>query len=900
VVLTSVYGAFFLAESLRVSGVLAVVTLGILVSASVHTRMSHEGRHAHHVVLAQIGYTCNHVIFFSGGIISARFMWTANECIALYKSPSAWLELLLLYLCSHLMRALVIAAFSPILTRLGYGITWKEGAILVWGGLRGAVGLAMGLMVEHQAFVDDRISATVAFHVSGIVLLTLIVNGMTVDNLYRRLQVYPPNPFSMTYLRKSLCILEAECGKAILERMLDDWFFEDIDFESILACVPNFSKVAFSEARVPYPDGIKSVKETLQSLEAGASHFKHDLQQRNPKPFLESPRGERLCSWDVLKDNAGSGGQLLENLWEVASSASGKDHVANVVNTGDQRFEYKAADSGSPHGLYVSGRPLSLLSASKSEKQYSFSVQVLSMEGAQVVVGLLAKPGGASPTAAEAVEATECEDLLGATPNSVGLDCLTGKARFSGPAGTGELPQGDPSCVAAGSTVHITVTREVGCEWQISFAIGDANCRKLADCTLGPFPPNELYPAVQFCARSGTLVKGRTRSFSRLQAGDSSPALGQAKGPGAAVHLSYEPQMATDEESLRHLFHVIFNMITHHYHEMHEHGLIGNEALSWLTEAVESAVDCAECEVNSARAKHFSRLQEMCRRPSSRNCLEQLSRQVHSGPDSGKTYLNLFEPIIVEYLAIERYCATRSFFERFDSWSLFRRLDYHRMLVKVESLWAFVEAHEVVLRKYSTLERFPDLAKCLGVIVAEAKHDLKILAEIKPRRYWYGKHFLALRVLMTKKRETLARFAQEGWLARDDCAHLNKSLRDRVQEVEYFIPQLVQTQAVGDWARGFYITTPTGQREPIALSLANVVRASTNSVVPLPPLATPSSVGQLETPSQRERLEAALGLHELRPAESRLDTPQLQLPGFAASPMAARSPALGRTFPRRS
>eukprot|EP00932_Pfiesteria_piscicida_P022746 SRR837773.9495.p1 GENE.SRR837773.9495~~SRR837773.9495.p1 ORF type:complete len:147 (+),score=10.02 SRR837773.9495:69-443(+) len=114
------------------------------------------------------------------------------------------LRLLALYLVLHLTRAIVVVACRPALVRLGYGLTWREGLIMVYGGLRGAVGLAMGLMVEHDEYIDRSIAVTVAFNVSGIVFLTLVVNGTTVSKVYKMLNPYPANMHRIQHLTKQL------------------------------------------------------------------------------------------------------------------------------------------------------------------------------------------------------------------------------------------------------------------------------------------------------------------------------------------------------------------------------------------------------------------------------------------------------------------------------------------------------------------------------------------------------------------------------------------------------------------------------------------------------------------------------------------------------------------------
>ena len=53
-----------------------------------------------------------------------------------------------------LCRACTIALFSPLLKRIGYGLTWRSATVMAWGGLRGAVGLALALTVSQNEALD--------------------------------------------------------------------------------------------------------------------------------------------------------------------------------------------------------------------------------------------------------------------------------------------------------------------------------------------------------------------------------------------------------------------------------------------------------------------------------------------------------------------------------------------------------------------------------------------------------------------------------------------------------------------------------------------------------------------------------------------------------------------------
>jgi len=47
----------------------------------------------------------------------------------------------------YLTRLLMLFLFSPFICRLGYGINWKTIMVLMWGGLRGAVGMLLALEI---------------------------------------------------------------------------------------------------------------------------------------------------------------------------------------------------------------------------------------------------------------------------------------------------------------------------------------------------------------------------------------------------------------------------------------------------------------------------------------------------------------------------------------------------------------------------------------------------------------------------------------------------------------------------------------------------------------------------------------------------------------------------------
>ncbi|KAH9488903.1 hypothetical protein Btru_058634 [Bulinus truncatus] len=93
---------------------------------------------------------------------------------------------IILYFAVNVIRGLTFMMFSPVLKRLGYGLTWQDGLVCTWSGLRGAIGLAMALILfksENPILSQPSVGGKILFHVSLIVVATLLINATTVSHL---------------------------------------------------------------------------------------------------------------------------------------------------------------------------------------------------------------------------------------------------------------------------------------------------------------------------------------------------------------------------------------------------------------------------------------------------------------------------------------------------------------------------------------------------------------------------------------------------------------------------------------------------------------------------------------------------------------------------------------------
>ena len=104
---------------------------------------------------------------------------------------------LLLYVVVHVVRIIVVTSLTPVLKAQGYGLSLDRGILIVWGGLRGAVSLALALSVTLDPIIsshDSKVAGLIFFHTSTIVMMTLLVNATSVRRLVEALGLHLVSP----------------------------------------------------------------------------------------------------------------------------------------------------------------------------------------------------------------------------------------------------------------------------------------------------------------------------------------------------------------------------------------------------------------------------------------------------------------------------------------------------------------------------------------------------------------------------------------------------------------------------------------------------------------------------------------------------------------------------------
>jgi NhaP-type Na+/H+ or K+/H+ antiporter len=187
--IVAAYMCWFIAENtaVHVSGILAIVALGLYMTHSGKTSISVESEHALHHVWGYVGYCAETLIFMLAGMVIGMDTHRLRDDGLIDNERQDTLLVIANYGMAHVIRFSMIMLFWPLLNRLGYGMSFKQVLLGSYAGLRGAVGLALALIVKASPEIDDYIKDILLYHVGGVAVLTLLINAPTTGMLVKAL-----------------------------------------------------------------------------------------------------------------------------------------------------------------------------------------------------------------------------------------------------------------------------------------------------------------------------------------------------------------------------------------------------------------------------------------------------------------------------------------------------------------------------------------------------------------------------------------------------------------------------------------------------------------------------------------------------------------------------------------
>ncbi len=167
------FGTYLLAEHFQMSGVIAVVTAGLVVgNYGFVVGMTPTTRVSLLSFWEYIGFLVNALVFLLIGIqVKVVLLWEHR------------LGVVLAILAVLISRAVVVYFLAPLIGRLDEPLPGKYKFIIWWGGLRGALSMALALSLPVYIPYREEILAMTF----GVAIFSLLAQGLTIGGLLRRL-----------------------------------------------------------------------------------------------------------------------------------------------------------------------------------------------------------------------------------------------------------------------------------------------------------------------------------------------------------------------------------------------------------------------------------------------------------------------------------------------------------------------------------------------------------------------------------------------------------------------------------------------------------------------------------------------------------------------------------------
>ena len=209
------YGAYIIAEEMHVSGVLAVVVAGLVIGNLGERGMSPTTRINLFNFWEFAAYLSNSLAFLTIGLV-----------IDLGELIASWKPVLMAIVAVLVARAIVIYLFS-----IGFrNIHLKMQHVIYWGGLRGAISLALALSLPEALGENQLLLQDMTF---GVVLFTLLVQGTTMRSFVKRLGFSSRTEAQDAYERHQARVVASRNAFTRVKHMSDEGLISNHAWETL-------------------------------------------------------------------------------------------------------------------------------------------------------------------------------------------------------------------------------------------------------------------------------------------------------------------------------------------------------------------------------------------------------------------------------------------------------------------------------------------------------------------------------------------------------------------------------------------------------------------------------------------------------------------------------------------
>ena len=780
VVVVGMYLCYLIGDLLHMSGIIAVVSLAVSMAVMGRGAYSGEGEEAAHSFMSQLAYFANQIIWLAGGHMTAAQLSQSDVA----SDPVNWIRMIALFLMLNIARGVSTWIMFPTLTRMGYGLNLKETIVLIYAGLRGAVCIALVLLIRRSSFIPERILNEMGFYVAGAVMLTLMVNGMTIEALYKWLEIYPKRTWAQIQLQRALSQVEAREAKYV-EALKEHWFFKNLNLRLVNRIVPQFSKAEFNvqtgEVHVPLENASTVMREIVERFDSVGCQF--DAAD-TAEPV--SDNGFMYTELSVKRQGKGRGSlHRTDSQNDFSKGSSDKrlegttDRLVHVVQLGDSRIKsvHNTAHRGGEViasllgkkqaevvvAMYQCNRPVSDFRTNRlDESANPFATfdserkadNLSSMEFSVTLpdVGIDKELMGSAPRLVIGLSPWMSDTVPGKGEKSCGLFTESKAILVNGSEATvdAELKRD----FVRGDSINILVEPGV----KVSFTCGRYF---VGECVLVGVDINELHPTIAF------LV------------------------PEEQAELSFPLRTTTSAETRAESYAYILNAAICLYEDLFKGGTLSAQSLRVLCDSVQYGIDAAndDLEVRSMQ-KRVKTIKDIYTKGKSKY-------EAFSGESSVAGEESDLCPLETEWAFIQLRHMKRvdcndegfvGFVLRLGE--LFGiKTQYSHTYRKIEELLGYGVVHSDLV-SHVEMARFPETLELVSGLVMSSRHYL--LEEVRkssPRDFFIAQHVLAAKILLNIRRKTLTDFIKEGSLGQHSVQEMDEHyIKKQLLALESFTP----------------------------------------------------------------------------------------------------------------
>ena len=290
--LTLALGSFLVAEEfglligrpdLHLSGILAVVAAGLFVGNVGRLNTSPTTGIALDNFWELLAFIVNSFIFlFLGLAIDLTLFGQRLPVIILAVGIVLVSRLIVVYG--------LIGVFNVVRPRRQVSRSYRH--VMYWGGLRGAISLALALTLSSGPF--SEYAADLQLMTFGVVLFTLLVQGMSIESLIRRLGLSGKPPHEMEQRRQQALLYATAAGEQELDRLLQERFISRPVYDAMRSMYAD----EMGERRRRFLSHLQQYPELEQAMVIQA---RADL-LRAERDALSSARRRGLIGEDLYED----------------------------------------------------------------------------------------------------------------------------------------------------------------------------------------------------------------------------------------------------------------------------------------------------------------------------------------------------------------------------------------------------------------------------------------------------------------------------------------------------------------------------------------------------------------------------------------------------------------------